>query len=159
MAIKTEDLVGMVVCFMQDDPQLNVLIRRREFSDPLIRVAIKLMISHFNQIHVPTIFNEKDFPLGTEAVQLYGTIFHLLNSATLLQVRNHLPYNDTGLSVGQFAKSGEYSGIADRFKQLFEPMALSVKFDFNMFQGYGGVASQYAWFGGYATIYGHATDF
>ena len=159
MAIQVEELKGMVVAFCQDDPQLNTVIRRREFSDPLIRLSITLMVADFNQIHISSNFTIKSFPPGTESLQLYGTIYHLLNSATLLQVRNHLPYNDSGLSVAQFAKSGEYAGIADRFKALFEQRALQVKYDLNLFQGYGGLPSEYAWFGGFATIFGHATDF
>lgn len=155
MAIDVELLRKMVVEFCQDDPILNTVIRRREFSDPLIRVSVVLMVSSFNVIHVTSGFTIKTFPSGTESIQLYGTIYHLLNSATLLQVRNHLPYNDAGLSVAQFAKSGEYSGIADRFKQMFEQQALQVKYDYNISQGYGEMPSEYAAFGGYATIFGH----
>lgn len=157
MAIDVEQLVADVICFLQDEPQLNVLIRRREFSDPLIRLCIRLMVADVNQIHISTGFTVESFPLGTDSIQVYGTIYHLLMSASLLQVRNHLPYNDAGLSVAQFAKSGEYTGVADRFKAQFEQSALQMKFDYNMFQGYGGVPSEYAWFGGYGTIFGHAT--
>lgn len=156
MAIDVEALRKMVVEFCQDDPQLNTVIRRREFADTLIRISIVLMVSDFNQIHITTGFSIKSFPDNTESIQLYGTIYHLLNSATLLQVRNHLPYNDAGLSVAQFAKSGEYSGIADRFKAMFEAKALQVKYDYNMSQGYGQLSSEYAWFGGYATLFGHS---
>lgn len=159
MAIDAENLRKMVIAFCQDDPMLNTVIRRREFTDPLIRLAIILMVSDFNSIHIPTGFTVKSFPTGTESIQLYGTIYHLLNSAVLLQVRNHLPYNDAGLSVAEFAKSGEYSGIADRFKAMFEERALSLKYDYNISQGYGCVSSEYAWFGGFATIFGHSTEF
>ena len=158
MAIDVESLRGMVTEFCQDDPQLNTIIRRKEFSDPLIRIAIVLMVADFNQIHFSTAFTPKTFPTGTESIQLYGTIYHLLNSATLLQVRNHLPYNDSGLSVAQFAKSGEYSGVADRFKALFEQRALQVKFDINISQGCGGIPSEYSFFGGFATIFGHSMN-
>ena len=158
MAIEVEKLKDHVSCFLQDEPQLNVLIRRKEFSDPLIRLCITLMVADFNQIHISTGFTVKSFPPGTESIQIYGTIYHLLMSASLLQVRNHLPYNDAGLSVAQFAKSGEYTGVADRFKAQFEQSALQVKYDINMFQGYGGVPSEYSWFGGYGTIFGHGTD-
>ena len=158
MAFDIETLKEMVTAFCQDDPLLNVIIQsktRREFSDPLVRLAITLMVADFNQINITTGFTPKTFPPNTESVQVYGTIYHLLNSASLLQVRNHLPYNDTGLSIGQFAKSGEYAGLANSFKAQFEARALQVKHDYNMSQGYGCVPSQYAWYGGYATIYGH----
>lgn len=155
MAINVEELRKMVVAFCQDDPTLNVITRKREFSDPLITLSIRLMVSDFNRIHVTSYFSVKDFPGGTESIQLYGTIYHLLNSATLLQVRNHLTYNDSGLSVGQFAKSGEYSGIADRFKGMFEQAALQVKYDYNISQGYGSMPSEYSYFGGFASFFGH----
>jgi hypothetical protein len=149
-------LAELVTEFLQDEPQLNVLLNKREFSPSLVKLAIRLMVSSFNRNHFVTAYTSGDFPDGTLEVQIYGTIFHLLQSASLLQVRNHLPYNDAGLSVAQFSKSGELMGLAERFKAQFEESALQIKYDLNIFLGWGGVLSEYAYYGGFAMLYSHA---
>lgn len=156
MPFKPEQLIKDVIEFMQDDPQLNVLLNKREFGPGMHKIAVKMMVAAFNRVNFVSQFTPESFPNGTDDVQIYGMIYHLLNSAALLQVRNHLPYNDAGMSVAQFSKSGEYSGLGDRFKALFEEGALNVKYDINIAMGMGGVLSEYSYFGGWATVYGHS---
>jgi hypothetical protein len=69
--------------------------------------------------------------------------------------RNHLPYNDGGLSVGQFAKSGEFSGLADRLRQMFVDDATQLKWSINVLEGFGGVLSPYYYYNGWAHTWGH----
>lgn len=159
MGLNMAELAEDVRVFMQDDPILNRLLGRREFGPASVKLAIRMMISDFNQVNFVSGFTPATFPDNTLTLQIYGTVYHLMNSATVLQTRNHLPYNDSGLSVGQFAKSGEYSGLADRFKPLFDEKALQVKWDINVYMGSGGVMSEYSYFGGWATVYGHTLQF
>lgn len=156
MAINIPALVQDVQTFLQDEPMLNLLLNRREFSESMIKLAIKMMVGSFNRTHFQTNFSVVDFPDGLDDIVIYGTVYHLLNMATNLQTRNHLPYNDAGLSVAQFSKSGEYAGIADRFEAMFEKGATQVKYDLNIRAGWGGVPSEYMCLSaGWASIYGH----
>ncbi len=152
MPINLTTLTADVAEFMQDDPRLNVLLRKVEFRESLVKLAIRMMIDHFNHINWRSFFTEGDFPDNTLDIQIYGTVYHLFGSAAILQVRNHLPYNDAGLSVAQFSKSGEYSGLGAGFKSHFENMALALKYEINLEMGWGGVASEYSFYGGYANF-------
>ena len=158
MAIDVALLTKDVQDFLQDDPQLNVLLGKREFSPAMVRLAIRMMVDDFNQVNFVSGYTEKDFPTSTLNLQVYGTIYHLLNSATTLQLRNHLPYNDSGLSVAQFSKSGEYAAVADRFKALFDEKALQVKYDINVRAGEGNVPSEYSYGSNWANIAGYTLD-
>jgi hypothetical protein len=148
--IELERLVRDVREFIQDDPRLNVLIRKLEFGDALIKLAVRMMVDEFNHINWRSNFEFRTFPPHTTDIQLYGTIFHLMNSGAILQTRNHLPYNDAGLSVAQFAKSGEYTALANQFGHQFKQSALNLKYQMNLEMGWGGVSSEYAYYGGYA---------
>lgn len=158
MAVNVQKLIRDVKDFLQDEPILNVLLDRREFSDTMVKLAIRLMISDFNRLVFASRYNEASFPPEEQSFvsQLYGTVYHLLNMGATLQIRNHLPYNDGGTSVGQFSKSGEYLGVAERFKELFIEAGTQLKYDINIEMGYGGVSTEYAYFGGWSTIHGHS---
>lgn len=157
MSIDVGELVGEVTTFLQDHPALNVLRRKQEFTPGLIKLAIQMMIDHFNQINWRSLFTAEDFPSGTKNIQIYGVVLHLMNSAAGLQTRNHLPYNDAGLSVAEFAKSGEYLGLANQFKAIFEQQSLALKYELNLEMGWGGVPSEYSYYGGYANFLGNST--
>ena len=156
MAIDQDELIGAVREMLRDDPQLNVLLGRREFSAGVMKVAVRMMVSEFNRINWVSTFAVETFPDNTYDVQIYGTIYHLLNSAACLNVRNHLPYKDSGLSVAQWSKSGEYAGLAERFRAIFTEGATQIKWAMNIEQGFGGVMSEYAFTAGWSTVYGHS---
>jgi hypothetical protein len=149
VAIDESRLVEEVSDFLQDYPAFNVLTRKPEFPPTLIKLAIQMMVDSFNRVNYRTRYTKESFPDFTKDIQLYGTIFHLLNSAAALQTRNHLPYNDAGLSVAQFSKSGEYLALANHFKSMFDKEALALKYEMNLEGGWGGVASEYSFYGGY----------
>lgn len=155
MAFKVDDLIRDIQEFLQDHPQLNVLIRKNEFGPALIKIAIRMMVDDFNQINWRSQFTPRDFPSSTFNIQMYGTVFHLMNSASTLQTRNHLPYSSGGTSIAQFAKSGEYQQLANQFKKEFKDAALALKYQMNLEQGWGGVSSEYSTHGGYAFADGH----
>ena len=156
MPFKVDQLIQDVTEYMQDEPQLNVLLNKREFSPGMHKIAVKMMVAAFNRVNFVSNYTPLNFPDATEDIQIWGTVYNLLNSAAILQVRNHLAYNDAGLSIAQFSKSGEYSGVADRFEALFEKGALSIKYNINIAMGMGGILSEYSYFGGWATVYGHS---
>lgn len=155
MAFKVDDLVRDVQEFLQDHPQLNVLIRKNEFGPALIKIAIRMMVDHFNQINWRSTFTAASFPENTFNIQMYGTVFHLMNSASALQTRNHLPYSSGGTSIAQFAKSGEYQALAQKFGDEFRNAALALKYQMNLEQGWGGAPSEYSYYGGFAFADGH----
>ena len=141
-----------VTVYLQDHPRLNVLLRTRQFTPALIRIAAKMMMAAFNKVNWVSGYRLED--LGDELydVLINGTIFQLFNSETALQVRNHLPYNDAGLSVAEFSKSGEYASLAGGFEARFKEGALQWKYERNIMQGFGGVMSEYSMYGGYAMM-------
>lgn len=158
MPIDLNTLVEDVGVFMQDDTQFNLLRNGREFSPGQIRVAVRMMVADFNLANYISSFVLADLPDNLYSMAIYGTIYHLMNSAAILQTRNHLPYNDSGLSVGEWAKSGEYQALANQFKGMFDQSAVNYKWSYNMSQGFGGVLTEYSQTSGWASIYGHSLD-
>jgi len=152
---KVDDLVRDVQEFLQDHPQLNVLIRKNEFGPALIKIAVRLMVDSFNRANWRSNFTPATFPDNTFDIQLYGTISHLMSSAAALQTRNHLPYSSGGTSIAQFAKSGEYTALMNQFSQMFKESAMALKYQMNLEQGWGGVPSEYSYYGGFAFAEGH----
>ena len=65
MAIDVALLTKDVQDFLQDDPQLNVLLGKREFSPAMVRLAIRMMVDDFNQVNFVSGYTEKDFPTST----------------------------------------------------------------------------------------------
>lgn len=155
MAIDVDGLVEEVTTFLQDDPLVNVLIRRSEFSEDLVKLAVQMMIDAFNQINWRSRFTAGDFPEATKNIQIYGTAGHLFLSAAALQTRNNLPYNDAGTTVAEFGKSGEYSALAQTYIGYFEKYALALKYEMNLAMGWGGTPSEYSYYGGYANFLGN----
>lgn len=155
MAINTQQLMEDIRAFIQDHPELNVLLNKREFSKTQLALAIRMMIAQFNRIHYLTRYTDRSFPEDASIdLQIFGSVSNLLKSNAVMNVRNHLPYNDGGLSVGQFAKSGEYTGVADMFNSAFVEGATQLKWSINVEEGFGGVSSPYR-YDGWAWSWGH----
>lgn len=146
-----DELINEVQVFLQDHPRLNVLIRTRQFTPTLVRIAAKMMLAAFNKLNWVSRYKLEELPEEElfDSI-IYGTLYHLMNAEAALQVRNHLPYNDAGLSVAEFAKSGEYQTLMGSYQTLFREGALSWKYQKNIEQGFGGVSSEYANYGGIA---------
>jgi len=137
MALTIEDVRG----FLRDHMRENRLTDEVDFSNESIGRAIKFTVSDFNETPVPTAFSVENFPWVSTL--LYGAAAYLLEGLSVLQVRNHLPYNVGGVAIDDSNKGGEYSGLSARFRQVYEDKKRQIKNYINLEQGWGNSLSEY----------------
>jgi len=106
-SVRMNQLVLVIREYMRDRPELNRLIKGQESSDRQIAWAIADGLDVFNTTP-PFIgaYNLENFPSISLLKRL--AVADLLESVALLQVRNHLSYNDGGISVS----------VSDKFNTL-----------------------------------------
>jgi hypothetical protein len=141
MAVLTPDEVRL---YIQDYPEVNVLLDDVEFADPNIQLAIKMAISDFNVMTPRSNFTGDSFP--SVSLLMLGTLYHLFLGAAAKYARNHLTYSDGGLSVPIEEKYELYKNLSDSFYGQFNTAAAKLKINLNMESGWGYVSSDEAFF-------------
>lgn len=128
--------------FLQDTPELNRLIRKRESEADLIDFAIEMAISDWNattpMLHPVSITN---FP--SLYMLMMGASIQILVSQGILQARNELQYNAGGSSFLRSNKSNYYMQWAINLQNQYELKKRNIKIQQNVSRGWGGVASEY----------------
>lgn len=104
-----------------DTPEHNRLIEGVESSDDKIRLAFQLWLSDFNKMppKLASEYSATDFP--NYEVMFTGAMLKLLTMTGILQTRNFLNFNDSGVSYTVGDKGRDYmqwiSMMYDRHRQ------------------------------------------
>ena len=91
--------------------------RQQEFTNSQILKLFERAIKDLNKGSPPTHYTIFDFP--DEGLLVDGAVIFSLIAKGLLQLRNQIDVNDSGLSVGLFRKTGQYQGWAGFLLQTY----------------------------------------
>lgn len=140
--------VAGVRLYLRDHSALNRLIKGQETNDRMIAWCVMDAISDFNG--VPPLIGAYTFDammqLSLQSTLRIGTVIRVLESVGLLQTRNHLPFNDGGLSVAISDKAPLLQSWIDRLKADWDARVRQTKIGLNiesLLDGGAGVASEY----------------
>lgn len=128
--------------FLQDTPELNRLIRKKESEADLIDFAIEMTISDWNAT-TPMLYpvSIENFP--SLYMLMMGASIQILVSQGILQARNELQYNAGGSSFLRSNKSNYYMQWAINLQNQYELKKRNIKIQQNVSRGWGGVSSEY----------------
>lgn len=100
------------------DAELNILNGQKiENSNQRILKYFQRAIRDINSGAPITQYKIKDFP--DEGLLIEGAVIFYLISQGILQTRNQLDYNDGGLAIGLFNKTGQYQSWAQFLLQSY----------------------------------------
>ena len=148
-----KDVLGFlysVRMFLRDFPELNRLTKSEETSTRMLWWALVDVMEDFNETppHIKLPF--ADIPKN---ILRTGIVAYILESLSLLRMRNQINYSDGGVSV-QSASGAEYAQIANVYRSNFDSKvqrykrALNINADFT-----DGLHSEYYfldyWYGGW----------
>lgn len=140
LAFTPQSLIDVVRKFLRDNPKLNELRGVMESDDDDIRLAINMAISDWNMtppLLAPVGLN--NFPIPNWLI--LATVVFVLQSAGILQYRNELPYNDSGISVNPWSKGPNYFKTAMQWAQFVEQQKREYKYAINIANTFGVVRS------------------
>lgn len=140
--------IESVRLFMRDFAELNLLIAGQESSDRIIVWATQDFLSDFNGTPPFTGYGLEELASrNLQHLAVRGTAITLLQSVMLLQIRNHLPFSDGGLSVEINGKAPLIQSVLQLFQSAYEQNKRQVKTALNieqlLDQGPSGVHSDY----------------
>ena len=127
--------------FLRDKVEQNKLIEGEETSDALIQTAIDDAIDDYNINPPASSFTNEDFP--SKSLLKIGATLWVLRSAGLGMSRNHLTYQDGGMSVEISEKTMLYQSWIQHFEVKWERLMKASKTEANLRAGWGGVGSSY----------------
>lgn len=127
--------------FLRDKAELNSLIGKEESDDTVLVDAISDAIDDYNTTPPLTKFNDESFP--SKSLLKIGATLWVLRSAGMEMSRNHLTYQDGGISVEVNEKTQLYQSWIQSFERLWEQRKRAVKVEQNLRAGWGGVSSSY----------------
>ena len=143
MSGETFDITpDFVRTFIRDNTEYNKLIEDIQFSDERISLCRQLAISKFNVMTPLSNYNQANFP--NQYLLLYGTLACLFAGECAAVARNELNYQDGGLQVPLEERFQYYSALAASYEGTFQTMSQQYKIQINLEEGYGQVASDYA---------------
>lgn len=151
--------VAGVRLYLRDHSALNRLIKGQETNDRMIAWCVLDALSEFNGTppHIGAWTFDAMMQRNLQSLLRTGTVIRVLESVGLLQTRNHLPFNDGGLSVAVSDKAPLLQSWIDRLKADWKPVVRETKIGLNiesLLDGGAGVASEYfAISGWYSDIY------
>lgn len=137
-----DQFVNDIKIFLRDGAEVNMLLEGVETSPLMIEWAIDQTVEEYN-LHPPHIGDVIFATYPSVALLRMGTIINVLMSAGLLQTRNQLTYNDGGISVSIFNKTGLYQSWIRLFRERYDQQLLRIKRAKNAENAYGGVHSEY----------------
>ena len=134
--------------FMRDFAELNLLIQGEESSDRMITWATQDFLSDFNGTPPFTGYGLNELAVrNLQHLCVRGTVITLLQSVMLLQIRNHLPFSDGGMSVEINGKAPMIQATLQLLQSAYEQNKRQVKTALNIEQlldsGPSGVHSDY----------------
>jgi len=123
--------------FIRDQPEINTLIREKESEDTSLTAAIEDAIDDWNNTPPLTNVTIDNFPFKS-LLKIGATLF-VLKSAGIMMSRNHLTYNDGGISIEKDEKTQLYQSWIDRLEPVWERKKASFKLAKNLENGWGGI--------------------
>ena len=140
-------LINRVRSKMRDYAPINRLIEGEESSDLQIAYAIVDVLEDFNNTPPFTKLGLPDFPVPN--ILVLGVCAELLQSLSILQARNYLPYSDGGISFSISDKSQLYQAMASTLSNQYEAKKTAWKIANNYSKALG-----YGAFSEYSTLHG-----
>ena len=123
--------------FIRDQPELNTLIGEKESEDTSLTAAIEDAIDDWNNTPPFTNVTIDNFPFKS-LLKIGATLF-VLKSAGMMMSRNHLTYNDGGISIEKDEKTQLYQSWIDRLEPVWERKKAGFKLAKNLENGWGGI--------------------
>lgn len=154
MANTVEHLISdLRVLLSDDDPEKNILNGKEEvYTDSKLLYFLRQALRDINRTSPITSYTLEDIP-DPQLVVDGGMIYSLIAEG-ILQLRNSLNYNDAGLSIAMFDKTGGYQAWAGFLLQTYMNNKLEFKrsvLPSSFGAGFVGVRSQFSrdWWGRY----------
>ena len=133
----------------------NVLDDNKEVTNCIHMYRyFKRAVSDLNSGSPVTDYTILDFP--DKGLLVDGAVIFYLISNGLLQLRNQLDYNDSGLTIALFNKTGLYQGWLQMFLNMYLSNKKSFKDDVIARQansGFQGVGSEFGWYNGWYDLW------
>jgi hypothetical protein len=150
--LTVDTLISSIRKFLRDTPKLNELRRVQENTDDDIKLAINLAMSDWNS--TPPLISPAridNFP-AMDWLVLASSMF-LLQSAGILNYRNDLAYNDSGITVNPWSKGPAYFSTAGLWAQIVENKKREFKIAYNYAITFGVVRTAEFMYWDYAGLY------
>ena len=103
---------------MDEDPTKNILnSKKQQYSDLKLKFFLKQALRDANSGSPNTVFTLENFP--EPDLIITGAMIFCFIAEGILQLRNQLDYNDAGLSLSLFNKTGTYQSWANFLLQSY----------------------------------------
>ena len=115
-----EAIAGIRMQISDDDPAKNILNGKQlNYTDAQITFFINRSLKDINKMAPITNFTLATFPTDQEELITAGAIIFICMKEGFLQLKNQIDFNDAGLALGLFNKSGAYQGWASFLLQMY----------------------------------------
>jgi len=136
--------VDEVRAYLEDYPEVNLLLDKEEFSNAKIQLCISLGADEYNNMPPKGGYTLENFP--SKSILLQGTLWQLFQSKAAIAVRNHMSYSDGGIQIPIEEKYEMWASLANTHKASFVESASKLKIHENMQAGWGSVSSDESYF-------------
>jgi hypothetical protein len=119
MAFTHDQYITELRLMLQDeDGSKNILNKKMpQYNDAQLEMLLRRALSDINTDAPATDYSLEEFP-QEDLILLGATIFACIMEG-MLQLRNQVDYNDAGLSISMFNKTGGYQGWAGFLLQYY----------------------------------------
>lgn len=119
--------------YMRDFPELNRIVRGEESNDRQIAWAVFDALSDFNGTpHFTNMALEDLLMRNQHALMTRMTVISLIESVSLLQIRNHINYSTGGINVGVNDKAPLLLTWLQYYKSYTDQLKQRVKVSLNI---------------------------
>ena len=126
-----ESYIKRIRKYLKDFEEKNDLLNRLESEDEDIEEAIDSVYNH--AVISPPIKLTQSLEDMTKYLWFrFGVIAFLLDSEAILNIRNTLPYSDSGTHVDENAKAGPYTNMAINYWGKFDQGLKELKLKQNL---------------------------
>ncbi len=127
MAASVDELRDDLRNMLNDSVASRNILNGKEqaYSDTELDFFLKMAIRDLNAGNPRTNYKLEDFP-DPDLIIIAAMIFSFISEG-VLQLRNNVDYNDAGLSLGIFNKTGAYQGWAGFLLQTYLTNKLEFK--------------------------------
>lgn len=134
---------------LRDHPGVNRLLGDYKVDSCEVGNAIVSAVQAFNAEfpHIPHVLNTRIIPTAYRRPIMDGVLSFLFETLGEYNRQGHLPYSAGGLSIDDLNKGGEYTQIAEFYRQRFDRWAKITKAKISIAAGWGSVSSGGPFFG------------
>jgi hypothetical protein len=105
-------------CIADDDPEKNILNgKMKQYTDDRVVFFLNRALKDLNSGTPRCNYSLFNFP--DDDLLVSGAIVFALMAEGLLQLRNQVNFNDSGLSINMFDKTGQYQGWVSFLLQAY----------------------------------------